>query len=162
MRILNRYLLREFLLPLLYCLDAFVLLWLVMDLFGRLDDFIEIHARFPQVFRFYLVIFPETVVQIMPMSLLLGLLFCLANLGKHNEILAMRAGGISLGRIAAPLFAIGVAATVLVLVVNEVFVPGAREKANTLMKIYKGRAEPDVVDNLFFTNLQAKIGRAHV
>jgi len=154
-RILNRYLLREFLLPFFYCLDAFALLWLVMDLFGRLDDFIEAKVTFFQAVRYYLVLFPEAFVQIIPMALLLGLLFSLANLARHNELLAMRAGGVSLIRLAAPLWGIGLAATIVVFAINEIFVPGAREKANTLMKIYRGKATPDMVENIFFTNLSA-------
>jgi lipopolysaccharide export system permease protein len=154
-RILTRYLLREFLLPFFYCLDAFLLLWLVMDLFGRLDDFIEAKVTWLQAARYYVLVFPEALVQITPMALLLGLLFSLANLAKHNELLAMRAGGISLLRVAAPLWGIGLLAALIVGIIHEVFVPGAREKANTLMKIYRGKAVPDIVEHIFFTNLQA-------
>jgi len=49
------------------------------------------------------------------MALLLGLLFCLANLSKHNELIAMRASGVSLLRLALPLLGIGIAATLVVL-----------------------------------------------
>jgi len=152
LRILDRYLLREFLLPLIYCLDAFALLWIVSNLFGTLDDFIDNQVGFGQIVRYYLVTFPEALVQIVPMSLLLGLLFCLANLGKHHELLAMRAGGVSLTRIATPLLAVGLLATLLVLGVNELFVPGAKDRAGNLMRQFRGKAEEGIVENLFFNN----------
>ncbi|MCS7049737.1 MAG: LptF/LptG family permease, partial [Verrucomicrobiae bacterium] len=155
MRILRQYLLREFLLPWFYCLDAFVLLWLVVDLIGRLDDFIEAHVRFAQAVRYYLVLFPEVLVQILPMSLLLGLLFVLTNLGKHNELLAMRVSGVSLTRLSTPFWMVGLALSLLVLGLNEWFVPGARHRANQLLKEYRGRAVANVVEHLFFTNFAA-------
>src|SRR5580700_9769404 len=128
------------------------MLMIVIDLFDRLGEFIEYHARFSTVIHYYLIKFPEFAVLIMPMALLLGLLFCLANLGKYNELIAMRASGISLARIAMPLLAIGMLATIVVFVVNELFVPHARAKAEALRASVKGKAQPDVLDNFFFDN----------
>ena len=152
MRILDKYLLREYLWPLVYCFDTFAMLMIVIDLFGTLDDFIQYHARLGTVVHYYLILFPEMFVIIMPMALLLGLLFCLANLSKCNELVAMRVNGISLLRIALPLLAIGAAATIAVFVVNELFVPHAHERADALRARVKGKGQPDVLENFFFAN----------
>ncbi|HUI06518.1 MAG TPA: LptF/LptG family permease [Verrucomicrobiae bacterium] len=152
MRILDKYLLREFAWPLLYCFDAFVLLMIVIDLFGTLDEFIDFHARLGTVVHYYLILLPEMFVLIMPMSLLLGLLFCLSNLGRHNELIAMRTSGISLARLALPLLGSGLAATLVVFVVNELFVPRARERADALMGALKGKGERSVLENFFFAD----------
>ncbi len=152
MRILDKYLLREFAWPLLYCFDAFAMLMIVIDLFSTLDEFIQYHARFGTVVHYYLILFPEMFVLIMPMALLLGLLFCLANLSKHNELIAMRASGVSLLRLAVPLLGIGVAATLVVFAVDELFVPQARENADVLRNSVKGRGERGVLENYFFAN----------
>jgi len=151
-RILDKYLLREYAWPLLYCFDAFAMLMIVVDLFSTLDEFITYHARFPTVVHYYLILFPEMFVIIMPMALLLGLLFCLANLSKYNELVAIRANGISLLRLSVPLLAIGAAATIAVFIVNEVFVPHAHEKADALRAALKGKGQPDVLANFFFDN----------
>jgi lipopolysaccharide export system permease protein len=151
-RILDKYLLREYAWPLLYCFDVFAMLMIVIDLFGTLDDFIQYHARFGTVVHYYLILFPEMFVIIMPMALLLGLLFCLANLSKYNELVAMRANGVSLLRLAVPLLAIGAAATIAVFVVNEMLVPHAHERADALRAIVRGKSRPDVLENFFFAN----------
>ncbi len=151
-RILDKYLLREFAWPLLYCFDAFAMLMIVIDLFGSLDEFIDFHARFGTVVHYYLILFPEMFVLVMPMSLLLGLLFCLSNLGKHNELTAMRASGVSLARLALPLLCVGLLATLVVFAVNEIFVPRARERADTLMATLKGKGERNMLENFFFAN----------
>ena len=39
MRLLDRYLLRELLVPLLYCLAGFQIFWTAFDLFGNLKDY---------------------------------------------------------------------------------------------------------------------------
>ena len=152
MRIVDKYLLREFAWPLLYCFDAFAMLMIVIDLFGTLDEFISSHASVGAVLHYYLILFPEMFVLIMPMALLLGLLFCLANLSKYNELIALRASGISLVRLALPLLAVGLAAAGAVFAVNELFVPRAREKADALRAAMKGRGERDVLENFFFAN----------
>jgi lipopolysaccharide export system permease protein len=152
-RILDRYLLREFVWPLVYCFDAFVMLMIVIDLFGTLNDFIDYHARLGLVVHYYLIKLPEFFVLIMPMSLLLGLLFCLANLGRHNELIAMRASGISLARLALPLLGVGLGATIVVFAVNELFVPRAEERADALMAGLKGKGERGVLENFFFANV---------
>jgi lipopolysaccharide export system permease protein len=151
-RIVDKYLLREFAWPLLYCFDAFAMLMIVIDLFSTLDEFITSHASFTAVLHYYLILFPEMFVLIMPMALLLGLLFCLANLSRYNELIAMRTSGISLVRLALPLLAIGLAATGAVFAVNELFVPHAREKADALRASMKGKGERDVLENFFFAN----------
>ncbi len=152
MRILDKYLLREFGWPLLYCFDAFGLLWLVMDLFDNLSDFLRGHATFVQVVRYYLVVFPNAFVLILPWSLLLGLLFCLTNLGKHNEIIAMRAGGVSVLRLAVPLLGVAVAGSLLMFAVNELFVPRSKERAHAIMRSMQRQGPAFTVENFFFTD----------
>ena len=152
MRIIDKYLLKEFALPLLYCFDAFVMLFIVLDLLDNLSDFLLYHAKFGQIAQYYLIILPEAVVMILPMSLLLAVLFCLSNLGKNNELIALRASGISLIRLAVPLLVVGVVAAVAVFLINETFVPRSKEKAEAFMTDLRGRGSKYVLENFFFAN----------
>ena len=152
MRILDKYLLREFLLPVVYCFDAFVMLYIAQDLLGRLGEFIRYHARVTQVVSYYLIILPEALVVMLPIALLLGLLFCLSNLGKNNELIAFRASGISNLRLAAPFLIAGALATVVVFVVDEAFVPTGKARAETFKSELRGRGSRTVLDNFFYAN----------
>jgi len=154
-RILDKYLLREFLLPVVYCFDAFVMLFIAQDLLGRLGEFIQYHARVSQVVGYYLIILPETLVLMLPMALLLGLLFCLSNLGKNNELIAFRASGISYLRLAAPFLIVGAVATVFAFVVNEAFVPTGKARVETFKSELHGRGSRTVLYDFFFTNSDA-------
>jgi len=151
-RILDKYLLREFLLPVVYCFDAFVMLYIAQDLLGRLGEFIRYHARVSQVVGYYLIILPEALVVMLPVALLLGLLFCLSNLGKNNELIAFRASGISNQRLAVPFLVAGVLATVVVFVVDEAFVPTGKARAETFKSELHGRGSRTVLDNFFYAN----------
>jgi lipopolysaccharide export system permease protein len=151
-RIIDKYLLKEFALPLVYCFDAFVMLFIVLDLLDNLSNFLMYHAKFSAVLHYYLIILPEAVVMILPMSLLLAVMFCLSNLGKNNELIALRASGLSILRLALPLLAVGLAASVAVFLIDEAFVPRGKEKAEAFMADLRGRSSKYVLENFFFAN----------
>ena len=41
MRLIDRYLIREWLFPFVYCLVGFMVLWIAFDLIAELDEFAE-------------------------------------------------------------------------------------------------------------------------
>src|ERR1051326_158733 len=112
MRILERYLLREFLIPLAYCIFAFMLIMVVYDLFDNLPDFIQWRTPLSDVTWYYLTKTPGNVALTLPMAMLLALLYCLAMFAKNNELIAMRASGLSLRRLMLPYVAVGVGGSI--------------------------------------------------
>ena len=150
---MDKYLLKEFGLPLLYCFDAFVTLWIVQDLLNNLGDFLQAHVPIGLVFRYYLMMFPDVLVQFVPISLLLAALFCLSNLGRHNELTAFRASGVGVMRMSVPLLIVGVAATGVMFWLMQTFVPRAREHGSTYMKSLGGKAQLSVRRLFFFDNV---------
>ena len=60
MRLLDRYLLREFLVPLGYCLCGFLTLWISFDLFAELNRFQSKKLHGGDIAEYYLVNMPET------------------------------------------------------------------------------------------------------
>jgi lipopolysaccharide export system permease protein len=151
-RTLDRYLVREVLVPTMYCFDAFAMMWVVFDMFDNLPDFIEYKAGIGTVFWYYFVTLPNMIVNILPVSLLLGLLWCLANMSRANEITAIRASGISIVRTSIPLLVIGLVATLIVFAVNEAFVPRSKERGDQIIDQLKGKPTGQVVRNFFHIN----------
>src|SRR6185436_20148384 len=121
MRLLDRYLLRELLLPLAYCLAGFLTSFIVFDLMGSVDDFQKKNLTAADIVEYYFVCTPEFLVAsyVVPMSLLLAMLYALTNHARHNELTAMRAAAIPLWRITVPYFAVGVLFSLTVFYVNE-------------------------------------------
>ncbi len=107
MRLLDRYLLRELMVPFTYCLGGFLIFWMSADLFTELEELHKHKLHMNDVLLYYLVKIPEMIVLILPISLLLALLYALTNHSRYNELTAMRAAGISIWRLAVPYLGVG-------------------------------------------------------
>jgi lipopolysaccharide export system permease protein len=172
MRLLDRYLLRELLLPLAYCLVGFLTSFIVFDLFGAVDDFQKKKLTATDIAELYFYRTPEFLVTgyVVPMSLLLAMLYALTNHARHNELTAMRAAAIPLWRIVVPYFAVGVCFSTLVFYVNEQLLPAGAEASERVLT----RHAPDQPKagekawkrNVFFfnqlENRQWRIGAYHL
>src|SRR5271155_670195 len=111
MRLLDRYLFRELLTPLAFCLGGFLVFWISYDLFIKLDELQEDKLHLLDILLYIVAMTPDSLVMMLPIALLLALLYTLTNHARHNEITAMRAAGVSLWRICAPYFIIGLVAS---------------------------------------------------
>src|SRR5690348_3617415 len=132
MRLLDRYLLRELLIPLGYCLSGFLILWVAQDLITELSGFQSRKLLIGDIAEYYLVKAPEFVVMILPMALLLALLYSLTNHARHNEITAIRAAGVSMWRLCVPYLGVGLLASGAVFWLNEYFVPQSADIADQI------------------------------
>ncbi len=111
MRLLDQYVLKNFLLPFLYCLVGFLAVWLIFDLSSNAPDFIENRVSPADIGAFYLSQLPAIAVITLPVGLLLALLYSLGRMSQANEILAMLSAGISLSRVLMPFFLAGLGVT---------------------------------------------------
>ncbi|HWQ92371.1 MAG TPA: LptF/LptG family permease, partial [Clostridia bacterium] len=132
MRLLDRYLLRELLVPLGYCLSGFFIFWMASDLFSSLRSLQNNKLLPMDILQLYLIRAPEFLVVVLPVAFLLALLYTLTNHARHHEITAIRAAGISMWRLAVPYFLMGVICSVSVLALNELWVPYSVEAAATI------------------------------
>jgi lipopolysaccharide export LptBFGC system permease protein LptF len=133
MRLLDRYLLRELLIPLGYCLCGFLIFSIAFDLIGRLNFYQENQFQFNDLLELYLVKIPENLVLILPIVLLLALLYTLTNHARHHEITAMRAAGISLWRICVPYLLVGLLLSLALFAVNELWSPDSAGKEKEIV-----------------------------
>lgn len=154
---MDQYILRQFFVPMGYCLLAFTMVFVIFDLFAHLSDFIDAKTPLVQVFRYYLMTIPALLVFIAPISLLLGLLYSLWQMTKNNELTAMRASGISLARIAVPIIAVGLAFSVGVSVSQETLAPWTSYWAEQFLQQqeHKDALSTRYVKDLPFTNERA-------
>ncbi|HET9870721.1 MAG TPA: LPS export ABC transporter permease LptG [bacterium] len=125
MKILSRYILRQFLGPFLLSVFAFSVVILIIQVFDELHYVMQQKPGFWITLEYYLLKIPGLLLQIIPIAVLMGVLFSLGNLSKLSELIAMRAGGVSLYRVAAPLVLCGTAVFLLTLLFDETLVPPA-------------------------------------
>jgi lipopolysaccharide export system permease protein len=133
MRLLDRYLLRELLIPLGYCLGGFLIFWIAFDLFSELGHMQSLKLHAGDIAKYYAVKTPEFLVVVLPIGLLLALLYTLTNHARHHEITAIRAAGVSLWRLCLPYLAVGFAASLFLFALNELYVPDSAETAARIL-----------------------------
>jgi len=131
-RILDGYLLRAFLVALGGALAAFLSVAIVVDLFERLDTFLDHDVRPGLVLQYYVATLPFLFSVILPIATLLGVLFSLGGMARRNELVAMTSAGVSLYRILAPLLAAGVALSAVGLLFTMQLAPRGTRRANDI------------------------------
>lgn len=99
-RTLSVYLFRQNLFLLLTTLAAGAALYIMADLFDRLDDFLEAGLGLGTVMTYFAAKLPLIISQIMPAVFLVSVVIQLCLMARSRELLALRAGGVSLGSMA--------------------------------------------------------------
>ena len=155
MSLIVRYLLRQFLGPLLTCLVAFNGIFVLFDLSGHLSRFLDADLPLPMILKYYLGVVCTYSHWFLPASCMLATLYSMWQLSHHSELTAMRASGISFHRLTLPFFCTAIVASLLTFANEEWLAPplGAwsdRLKDSGFTETRRGTAE-----NVFFTNYEA-------
>jgi len=133
MRLLDRYLLRELIVPFIYCLAGFLIFWVSCDLLARMSEYQKLLLRPKDLVELYFVMAPGILVLTLPVAFLLSLLYALTNHARHNELTAMRAAGVSLARLALPYLAVGFVLSLVVFALGEFWVPQGNDEADEIL-----------------------------
>ena len=129
MKILPLYILREFLLPLAYCVVTFSSLFMISQLFELFAAIMENKPSLGKILFYFAATLAPFLEWIFAASLMLATLYTVWRLCRNSEITAMRAGGISFPAISAPILGTSLALAALVFLNTEYFVPRHTEKA---------------------------------
>ncbi len=153
MKILDRYLIKKFLMPLAYCLFLFTFLYIIMDIFGHLDEILRNKVPISILFQYYSSFTPLIFVQTVPIASLLSIVYMLSNLNKNNELTAAKACGISISQLLLPVFAVAIMLSLISFLVNENAVPNGiitakRIKTEYMEKTYDTHKKLKIIKNL--------------
>jgi lipopolysaccharide export system permease protein len=146
-KILDRYMLQELGGPFLFGLAAFTLIFVAGQLLNIARLVSEEHASILAAAKYFVYTLPQTLVLTFPMSMLLAVLLAMSRLSGDSEITGMRAGGISLYRLAAPVVAIGLSASIVALLFQEYVVPEATARATEILKREIQSGGVDILQN---------------
>jgi lipopolysaccharide export system permease protein len=95
MKIYFRYLFIRLFMPFAVCLCACALIWVMADLYGNIDDFLEHKINILVILRFYSLQIPNMLVQVLPAALLFSTLWTLLSLNRRCELVAFQSGGMA-------------------------------------------------------------------
>src|SRR6185436_14013025 len=113
MRIIDRYVIRQVLMPFSIGLMVFTFLLIIPALIDQAETFVAKGVSAPVVLRLMATLVPQALALTIPMSLLLGLLVGFGRLSADREFVAMQACGISLKRLLIPVGLVSVVSLVV-------------------------------------------------
>ncbi len=160
MNILDRYLLKRFFITFIVSIFCFILIFDLVNLVERLGDFLEVGASFTDVFMYYFYFTPFIVVLTCPIATLLASIFSIGLLARGNELLAMKAAGVSLYHIVATLVFAGILITGGLWVFGEMILPESNNRKNVIetQELQKRPSENAAVyHNQMFQGLHGRI-----
>lgn len=135
MRILDRYIAQTWLRLLMLCLSGFVGIYLVIDLIENIPRFLRAGGNSGDILQYFVWKLPEMISRTATFSILMATLLTLGALSRDSEIIAMRSCGISLLRISLPMLALGIVASILLLVNAELILPHSYARTEMIHRV---------------------------
>jgi len=144
MKYIDAYILRTFFRIYLLTLAAFAGVYLLIDFFEKIDNFIEHQAEIIYYIAYFGCKLPLIASQMSPLALLMASFMTIGGFAQHQELTAMHAGGISLTRIARPMIYISLLLVLTTLLINEFIIPIANRQLNYIYQVeVKGKSLED-------------------
>lgn len=149
--VLDRYTLREFLGPFLFCVFGFTVILLSGLLFELTDLILVKQVAAATVGKMLLYYLPGIVVMTLPIASLFSALLALGRLNKDSELKVMCSSGMPYRRIMIPVILAGLVISGMTFVANERVVPWANHEFQKLLReIMYQDALPLIEENVFF------------
>ncbi len=133
MILLDRYLFKQFAKNLLLVMAALLIIYVLIDFFERIDDFVANQKSFGLAAKYFLLKIPLIIEQLTPVNILLGGIIVLGLLNHNGEILALKAVGIPTFRITFPITGAALVFTLLTLALAQWIVPATTANTNAIL-----------------------------
>ena len=149
MRLLDRYVIRNFVQVYFYCIAGFTSIWLIFDVSDNISSFIDNHIALSLVARYYATQIPQVLIILLPVALLLSLLFALGRMSRANEIVSMLTAGVSLPRVLLPLIGIGLLTVAVTMALNYSLAPHAELARKMFLSEAQSRPARNIQGQVF-------------
>lgn len=132
--IVDRYIARYFLKSFAWSLVLFTAVTILVQISADLDMLIDNKVTFSVAAAHYIYRIPAFLVQIIPISALMGSFFTMGMMSRSGELTALKASGISINRASLVLLIFGLLLSLLVLIAGEMLVPRTNENADRIKR----------------------------
>jgi LPS export ABC transporter permease LptF/LPS export ABC transporter permease LptG len=138
-QVVDVYVLATFLFYFVLLLATFVLMYHVFTFFELLSDIIKNHVAMSRVLQYHLFLTPRLVYRFTPYGVLTAVLVVFGVLSKHNEVTAFKACGVSVYRLAFPVFVASLLLSGGLFAFDHYWVPDADRQQDAIYAEIKGR-----------------------
>ncbi len=132
MRIISKYVLKEHIGPFVFSLMLIILLFLLNIIFRELGHILSRGLKLHTILEFLFLNIAWIVALAVPMAVLIATLMAFGRLSADNEITALKASGISLYRIIAPVLVFFTLVALLLVWFNDRVLPDFNHRARLL------------------------------
>lgn len=132
MSIISQYLIKEVIKVFAILMIVLMFLFYIVDFFEKIDNFIEAGISIPRILAYFAYKLPFVAAQMIPICLLLAVIITFGLMNRHNELIALRSGGVSIIHLLKPVLALGGVFGVSLFMISEAVVPVTISKANRI------------------------------
>ncbi|SLM28750.1 putative permease [Desulfamplus magnetovallimortis] len=132
MAILTQYWAKEFIKFFLIIQIIVMAIFISVDYLTNMDRFVKAGISFIDAFGYVLLKTPFMFVQLTPAGIVLAVVTVFGLMNRNNELMAMRAGGISVYYLLRPAIAWGLLLSFMMIFMGETVVPVTMSKANDI------------------------------
>ncbi|HEY2908505.1 MAG TPA: LptF/LptG family permease [Vicinamibacterales bacterium] len=152
LKLLDRYLIREVLLPFFIVLVVLSFLLEIPVILQQGEKLIEKGVEWHIVAHVLLTLLPQALALTIPCAVLVGILVAFGRVSADREFVAMQACGISIFRLLRPIALFSALATAATLYVTIVALPDANQSFREItFNVVASQAESDIKPRVFYT-----------
>lgn len=152
MKVLRRYFSGEIYRSVLFALIAFLALFAFFDLMGELQSVGRGPYQIQHAFLFVSLGLPTYAYELMPIAVLIGTIYVMAQFASRSEFTVMRASSLSMARAIGLLVRIGLVLALITFVLGEFVAP----RATDFREGFKRRIQGSALSSTFRSGLWAK------
>ena len=158
LKILDRYLVREILPPLMLALLGLTFVLLMPPIMQNAAQLIAKGVAWSVVLRVLITLLPQSLSVTIPMALLYGVLFGLGRLSADREFVAFQACGVSVFRMMRPIALLAILAAAATAYETIVALPEANQTFRQItFNIVASGAESDIKPRVFYQNFPNRV-----
>ena len=145
MRIVSHYIAKEFIKMTLICLGTFVMIYLMVEVMEKLDDFNTAGVPPREIMNYFMYIIPAIIKQMIPVAILMGTQLTFGSFSKNNQLIAFKSSGISMIRLSSPIILLTIVTSLLIFILGESLIPAANARAMEIWNVRVKKMESRAV-----------------
>ena len=132
-RIIDRYIFKEWLKTLSIAIMLILGILILEDMYKNLKNFLERDANFITLLTYYIYLIPNCFCTVLPISFFISVLYVLNDMQSHNEVVALRASGMTVFKITRSFWLAALLLTALMIALNAYLLPYASDQMRQIV-----------------------------
>lgn len=157
MKIIDKYLIKQFLQTLMFGIFGFTFIFIVIDAMENLDDFIDQSVPALKILHYYIVFSPEIIRLMTPVAILFAAMFTAGKAADRSELTAIKACGVSLFRFMLPFLITTIIISFFSIYFSGYVVPMANKTKINIEQEYLKKNFNYTGSNIYFQDTKTRI-----